>query len=247
MAGFSFNESRNPIVNEKSISNASAIGQSLDGTMTIDGAINKSLILFSILMVTSVISYMAPSTTLMLVGGIGGFIAVLVSSFKPHTSATVGPIYAALEGLFVGSVSAMYAAQFEGIVVNAIGLTFGTLLLMLTLYKYKIITVTEKLRSGIMIATGAIVLVYLFAFIFRLFGFDVPYIHQGGLMGIGFSIVVIGIAALNLLLDFDNFERAEDQGAPKYMEWFLGIGLLVTIVWLYIEFLRLLAKLSDRD
>ena len=115
---------------------------------------------------------------------------------------------------------------------------------MVILYKYKIITVTEKLRSGIIIATGAIALVYLLGFIFQLFGYNIPYIHQGGLMGIGFSLLVIGIAALNLLLDFDNFDKAEKYGAPKYMEWFCAMGLMVTLVWLYIEFLRLLSKLN---
>ena len=165
----------------------------------------------------------------MIVGAIGGFIAVLVASFKPHTSPIAAPVYTALEGLFVGSISAIYASQVQGIVLNAIALTFGTLLLMLVLYKYRIITVTDKLRSGIIIATGGIALVYLIAFIFQLFGYNVPYIHEGGLMGIGFSLLVIAIAALNLLLDFDNFEKTEQFRSPKYMEWFCAMGLMVYI------------------
>ena len=246
MSGKSFFQSGNPIVNEQSISRASTSDGYLAGeVMTIDGAINKTLILFSILMVTSFISYLMPSGLLMIVGAIGGLIAVLVASFKPHTSAIAAPVYTAFEGLFVGSISAIYAATTQGIVLNAIGLTFGTLLLMVILYKYEIIKVTEKFRAGIIIATGAIALVYLIAFVFRLFGFDIPYIHQGGMLGIGFSLVVIGIAAMNLLLDFDNFERAENQQAPKYMEWFCALGLMVTLVWLYVEFLRLLSRLRD--
>jgi len=171
MAGKSFFESRNPMINEESISKISAQDGYLSGeTMSIDGAINKTLILFSILVVTSSISFLMPSTFLMIVGAIGGFIAVLVASFKPHTSPIAAPVYTALEGLFVGSISAIYASQVQGIVLNAIALTFGTLLLMLVLYKYRIITVTDKLRSGIIIATGGIALVYLIAFIFQLFG-----------------------------------------------------------------------------
>ncbi|MBK8700073.1 MAG: Bax inhibitor-1/YccA family protein [Saprospiraceae bacterium] len=246
MAGKSFFESRNPIINEESISRSRTAGGYADGgVMTIDGAINKTLVLFSILMVTSVISYLMPSMLLMITGAIGGLIAVLVASFKPHTSPISAPVYTAFEGLFVGSISAIYAAQTQGIVLNAVSLTFGTLLLMVVLYKYRIIKVTDKLRSGIIIATGAVALVYLIAFVFRLFGYEIPYIHQGGMLGIGFSILVIGIAALNLLLDFDNFEKAEQSQAPKYMEWFCGLGLMVTLVWLYIEFLRLLSKLKN--
>lgn len=213
--------------------------------MTIDGAINKTMILFSILLTTSVISFFMPSTLLMIVGAIGGLISVLVATFKPTASPVAGPVYAAFEGLLLGSISAVYAAAFEGIVMNAVLLTFGTLLFMLLLYKYRIIKVTEKLRAGIMIATVSIVFVYLIAFIFNLFGYTIPYIHQGGWMGIGFSVLVLGIAALNLLLDFDNFEKSEAMGAPKYMEWYCGLSLLVTLVWLYIEFLRLLAKLRE--
>jgi uncharacterized YccA/Bax inhibitor family protein len=213
-------------------------------TMTIDGAINKTMVLFGLLLATSGFSYFMPSPFLMITGIIGGLIAVLVATFKPSASPIAAPVYAAMEGLFVGSVSAMYAAQFHGIVANAVGLTLGTLLLMLVLYKYRIIKVTEKLRAGVILATGAVALVYLIAFIFRLFGVDVPYIHSGGMMGIGFSLLVVGIASMNLLLDFDNFEKAEDAGSPKYMEWFCALGLVVTLVWLYIEFLRLLSKLN---
>lgn len=236
-------ESRNPIMNEEKFAAQSAYVT--DGqVMSIDGAINKSMILFGILLTTSLISYMIPSPLFMIVGFIGGLISVLVATFKPHTSPIAAPIYAAFEGLAVGAISAMFAASFDGIVANAVGLTFGTLLLMLILYKYRIIKVTEKFRAGVIMATGALVLVYVIAFIFRLFGYDIPYIHAGGMMGIGFSLLVVGIASLNLLLDFDNFEKAEAAKSPKYMEWYCALGLIVTIVWLYIEFLRLLSKLN---
>ena len=242
----SFFKSSNPIMSEEKLYNMATIDSGiLVEKMTINGAINKTMILFSILLLTSLVSFVMPSTFLMIVGAIGGLIAVLVASFKPTSSPIAAPIYAAFEGLFLGSISAVYAAQTQGIVVNAILLTFGTLLFMLLLYKYKVIKVTEKLRSGIIIATASVAFVYLIAFVFSLFGYNIPYIHQGGWMGIGFSLLVLGIAAMNLLLDFDNFEKSEQYGAPKYMEWFCGLGLLVTLVWLYIEFLRLLSKLKD--
>jgi uncharacterized YccA/Bax inhibitor family protein len=245
MARRSFFESSNPIVNEGSIQRSRLDGVNSYGTMSIDGAINKSLILFGILLITSGISYMMPSTLLMIAGAIGGLIAVLVGSFKPTSSPIAAPVYAAFEGLFLGSITAVYAAQTQGIVFNAISLTLGVLLLMLILYKYRIITVTEKFRAGMIMATGAVALVYLIAFMFRMFGHDIPYIHQGSMMGIGFSLVVVAIASLNLLLDFDNFEKAEQYGAPKYYEWSCAMGLMVTLVWLYIEILRLLSKLKE--
>lgn len=233
-------------MSEEKIYNLSTIDSGiLEGKMTINGAINKTMALFSILMVTSFFSYIMPSMLLMIVGAIGGLIAVLVATFKPTSSPISAPVYAAFEGLFLGSISAVYAAQTQGIVINAVLLTFGTLLFMLLLYKYRIIKVTEKLRSGIIIATVSVAFVYLIAFVFSLFGYNIPYIHEGGWMGIGFSVLVLGIAAMNLLLDFDNFEKSEQYGAPKYMEWYCGLGLLVTLVWLYIEFLRLLSKLRD--
>ena len=123
-------------------------------------------------------------------------------------------------------------------------LTLATLFMMLAIYKFEIIKVTEKLKAGIIMATGAVMIVYVMGWIFSMFGVTIPYIHQGGMMGIGFSVVVIGIASMNLLLDFDTFEKGEENGAPQYMEWFAAMGLMVTIVWLYVEFLRLLSKLN---
>jgi uncharacterized YccA/Bax inhibitor family protein len=249
MANKSFFESRNPFLSEKKFIETSAtITQSgsavIEETSTIAGAINKTLILFGVLMVTSVISYWMPSGFLMIAGAVGGLIAVLVASFKPHTSAIAAPVYAAFEGLFVGSISAYFAAMMDGIILQAVSLTMGTLLTMLVVYKTGIIPVTQKLRTGIVMATGAVFFVYLISFIGSFFGFSIPYLHEGGMIGIGISVVIIGIAAFNLLLDFDMFEKAEEHGAPKYMEWFCALGLMVTLVWLYIEFLRLLSKLN---
>ena len=152
-----------------------------------------------------------------------------------------------VEGVFVGAVSLMYASLFDGIIFHAVSLTIGVLFLMLFLYKAKIIEVTQRLRSVIMMATGAIMLTYLVSFVLSFFNIQVPMIHSTGWLGIGFSLVVVVIASLNLLLDFDFFEKGEQAGLPKYMEWFAGMGLMITLVWLYLEILRLLSKISSRD
>jgi uncharacterized YccA/Bax inhibitor family protein len=244
----SFFESRNPVLNEEKLKKYAHVENHSVGfeseTMTMSGAVNKTLVLFVILFATSLISYTMPSTFLMIAGVIGGLIAVLVASFKPHTSPISAPVYAAFEGLALGSISAFFAASFDGIVFQAISLTLGTLVTMLALYKTGVIKVTEKFRSGVMMATGAIFLVYMVSFVGSFFGWNMPYLHEGGMMGIGISVVIIGVAALNLLLDFDNFDKAVQMNAPKYMEWFCGLSLMVTLVWLYIEFLRLLSKLN---
>lgn len=248
-----FSSSGNPFMKEEAYRNSS--NEILDGgmtgvstgRMTVQGAINKSFILFGLMMLTSVVSFAYPSPLFLWAGIIGGLIAVLVGSFKPHLSATVAPIYALLEGLFVGSITAMYAGLFEGIVFRAITLTFALLFAMLFIYKTGIIKVTDKFRMGVVMATFAVFLVYLVNIILSFFGINMPFLHEGGALGIGISVVIIGIASLNLLLDFDNFEKGERFGAPAYMEWFSAMGLLITLVWLYVELLRLLAMLAGRD
>ncbi len=241
-----FLSSKNPIMKSNVLDSKLENSHILDHSdiMTMDGAVNKSLMLLGILLCTTYISYQMPSSLLLWSGIIGGLIAVLVASFKPHTSPISAPVYAAFEGLFVGSISAIYAAQFEGIVIQAVCLTFGTLLMMLLIYKTGLIQVTEKFKMGVMMATGAIMFVYMISILGHFVGFNVPYLHEGGVIGIGVSVVILGIAALNLLIDFDAFEQGVAARAPKYMEWYVSLGLLVTLVWLYIEFLRLLSKLS---
>lgn len=245
----SFFESKNPVLKESSLQKAAGAQVLTDANyrkMTVSGAMNKTLVLFSIMMITTFASYLMPTTFLLWTGLIGGLIMVLIASFKPHTSALTAPVYAAFEGLFVGSISAMYAASHGGIVFQAVLLTFGTLLTMLIIYKTGIIKVTEKFKAGVIMATGAVLILYVMGFIFSMFGVHLPYLHEGGMLGIGLSVVIIGVAALNLLLDFDAFEKGEEHEAPDYMEWFCAMGLMVTLVWLYVEFLRLLSFL-DRD
>lgn len=213
--------------------------------MTVAGAVDKTLLLGGVLLITALYSYMYPMQIFMATGALGAAGIFMLTSFKPHLAPITAPIFAVLEGLFVGTVSAIYAAQFGGIIFQAVSLTICTLLMMLMVYKSGLIKVTEKFRMGVSMAVGAIMLVYLISWIGHFAGFQVPYIHESGTVGIGITVVIIGVAALNLLLDFDNFEKGEEAAAPKYMEWYFGMGLLFTVVWLYVEFLRLLAKLQS--
>jgi uncharacterized YccA/Bax inhibitor family protein len=250
-----FFQSRNPIMKEKmyqqssqevldaDMTQAGAIGE----RMTVQGAINKSFLLGAIMLFTAVFAYSSPSPLFMWGGAIGGLVVVLIASFKPQYSSTLAPIYAGLEGLFVGAISAIYASAYNGIVLQAVTLTMAVFFIMLFIYKSGIIKVTSKLRTGIIMATGAIFVVYLLSWVLSMFGINMPYLHEGGAIGIGISLVIIGVAAMNLLLDFDNFEKGEQFGAPKYMEWFSAMGLLITLVWLYIEILRLVAIFSSND
>ncbi|MBD79820.1 MAG: hypothetical protein CL840_12975 [Crocinitomicaceae bacterium] len=239
----------NPAFSEKIFANQGFASQG--NAMTVQGTVNKSLILFVCLLIPAywVWGQFDPAnpavSPLTWVGAIGGLITSLVIIFRPTTAPIAAPIYAALEGMFLGGISVFFEMMYPGIAMQAIALTLGTMFSMLFMYKTGMIKVTEKLRAGIMAATGAIFLVYLVSFILSFFGTSVPMIHEGGMVGIGFSVLVIGIAAFNLLLDFDFIEKSALHGSPKYMEWFGAFGLMVTLVWLYIEFLRLLAKLRE--
>ena len=178
-----------------------------------------------------------------------GALTCLATMFKPNWAPITAPVYSLAEGFLLGGISAFVQAQFPGepIVFQALGLTFGTAFVMMVLYQTGTIRVTEKLRSGIMIATGAICLLYLVSFVMRFFGTSIGFIHDATPIGIAFSVFVVGLAAFNLLLDFDLIDRLSAQGSPKRMEWYGAFALMVTLVWLYIEILRLLSKLNRRD
>ena len=242
-----FFESNNPLIAEKALKKRRNNGPVFEQaeTMSVTGAVNKTITLTLLLMITALFSFAYPSPLLMWGGAIGGLIAVIVSVMKPHLSPTVAPIYALLEGLFVGSISAFYGAAFNGIVFQAITLTLALLFIMLMIYKSGLIKVTDKFRTGVVMATGAIFVVYLINFVLGFFGISMPYLHESGMMGIGISIAIIGVACLNFLLDFDNFDKGEEMGLPRYYEWFFGMGLLITLVWLYVEMLSLLARLNS--
>ncbi|MBN2280073.1 MAG: Bax inhibitor-1/YccA family protein [Candidatus Marinimicrobia bacterium] len=222
--------------------------------MTIDGTLNKAFLLFFILLagagltwtkamnswnVVSILPWLA-------VGLIGGLVSGLITSFNPKGARISAPIYAVFEGLLLGAISAIFEMRYPGIVLRAVFLTFGTMGAMLFLYKSGKIRVTHKFRLGVFAATGGIALFYLFSWILGLLGIGMPGVHGSGLLGIGFSVVVVGVAALNLVLDFDLIAQGSQRGLPQYMEWYSAFGLMVTLVWLYLEILRLLAKLSDR-
>jgi uncharacterized YccA/Bax inhibitor family protein len=215
--------------------------------MTQAGTYNKTGLLLLICAVTASYTMNPSGTAFVLPGAIGGLILALITIFKKEWSMVTAPLYALCEGALLGGVSYMYQVQFPGIVQNAVMLTFGVAFIMLAIFRYKIIEVTQQLRVGIAAATGAIFLVYHVSMVMGFFGSSIPMIHSAGPIGIGFSFVVVGIASFNLLLDFDFIERASEQGnTPKYMEWFGAFGLMVTLVWLYLELLRLLSKLNRR-
>lgn len=176
---------------------------------------------------------------------IGAFVLAIVTIFKPAIARVTGPIYAVGQGLFVGAISAAYNTQFDGIVLQAVLLTVAVFLIMLTLFATGTIRVTEKLRMCIVVSTIAIAAVYLVTWVLTLFSSSIPMIYDAGPIGIAFSLLVVGIASFNLLLDFDFVQRGVAAGAPRYMEWFAAFGLLITLVWLYLEILRLLAKLRS--
>jgi len=241
----------NPAMNEDVYQRA---GRAFESTnvMTLQGTAFKTGILLLILVVTGSYTWsqalagnMAIAYGLLAAGGIGGFILALVTIFFPRASPITSPIYAALEGLLLGAISAVFEASYPGIVMQAVGLSVGTLAVMLFLYGTGIIRATEKFKIGVVAATGAICLVYLVDMVVSWFGTRLPFIHETGMVGIGFSLVVVIIAALNLILDFDFIEQGVRQQAPKYMEWYGGFSLLVTLIWMYLEILRLLAKLNS--
>ncbi len=250
MARRNFLKSSNPFLSEKSLmrggSSGGFAGISTD-RMTVAGAVNKTLLLAGIMLVTATIGFSNANPLFIWGGAIGGLVVVLIASFKPNLSPVLAPVYAALEGLFVGGISAIYAAAFNGIIFQAVTLTLAVLFMMLFVYKSGMIRVTDKFRRGVVMATGAILVVYLLNWVLSMFGVNMPYLHEGGMFGIGISLVIVGVAALNLLLDFDAFEKGEQMGAPAYMEWFMGMGLLITLVWLYVEILRLIAMFSSND
>ena len=223
--------------------------------MTVQGTVNKTGILLALVLLPAVwvwSQFIAsggnPSSIsgFMMIGGIGGFITAMVTIFKKEWAPTTAPIYALFQGLLLGGLSSMFEAQFPGIVIQAVGLTFGTAAAMLFAYKSQLIQVTEKFKLGLLAATGGIALVYFASMILGFFGMPIGFVHGGGAMGIGFSVFVVAIAALNLVLDFDFIEQGERARAPRFMEWYAAFGLMVTLIWLYIEILRLLSKMRER-
>jgi len=227
-----------------------------ENAMTVRGTLQKFGFLMIMVLGTALYSWKefasgGNTMPLILVGAFGGLIIAIILTFKKEWSPFLAPAYALLEGLFVGAISAYYnyvfAAKAPFIIMNAVGLTLACAVAMYLLYSFKIIQATQKFKAIVMTATAGIGIFYLLTWVLSSFGVSLPFLHEGSLMGIGFSLFIVAIAALNLILDFDMIEQGAALGAPKYMEWYGAFGLLVTIVWLYLEILRLLSKLSSRD
>ena len=254
-----FGRSGNPSLNAQTFSNsvkdATFSTQAPTATMTLEGTVNKTGILLALVVISAFYTWSQffstgnPATVMPLAmgGAIVGFILALVTIFKKQWSGTTAPLYAIAEGLFLGAISAIFEAQFPGIVIQAVGLTLGTLASLLFLYKTGIVKPTENFHLMVTSATMGIAILYLVSMLMNMFGSGgIDFIHSNGLFGIGFSLFVVAIAALNLVLDFDFIEQGSEMGAPKYMEWFGAFSLMVTLIWLYLEMLRLLAKLRSR-
>jgi len=248
-----FFKSGNPVISEKAFDKALTRDGDL---MTVRGTINKFGVMF--LMVLGAASftwslfYQGVDVMPWMMGSmIGGFIVALVIIFKKQWAPYLALGYALLEGLFLGAISAIFNAAFAesypGIIMQAVLLTFGTAGAMFLLYYFRIIQATPVFKKVIIIATAGIFFFYLIAFVLRLFSVQMPYLHDSSMIGIGISLFIVAVAALNLILDFDRIEQGAAQGAPKYFEWYSAFGLMVTIIWLYLEILRLLSKLASRD
>ena len=250
-------KSSNPVLTEKNYRDTVLDGVvSHENAMTVRGTLNKFGFLFLMVMGTAFYAWKEFADggnvmPLILTGAIGGLVIAFVLMFKKEWSPFLAPAYALLEGLFVGGVSAyfnfVFAAKAPNIIMNAVGLTFGTCIAMYLLYTFRIIKATAKFRAVIVTATTGIFIFYLITFVLGFFGISIPFLHESSLLGIGFSVFVVALAALNLILNFDMIETGAELGAPKYMEWYSAFGLLVVIVWLYMEILRLLSLISGRN
>jgi uncharacterized YccA/Bax inhibitor family protein len=248
-------KSGNPTLSEKRFTD-SVSGSAGYEVMTVRGTLHKFGLLFLVLMSTSFYSWVqfdngANVVPMIWIGAIGGLVVALILMFKKHWAPFLAPVYALLEGLFLGAVSAMYNYTFAetapNLVMNSVLLTFGVCAAMYLLFSSRIIKVTNTFRSIMLVATAGIAIFYLIAMVLRMTGVaELSFIHEGTTFGILFSVFIVAIAALNLILDFDMIEKGAEAGAPKYMEWFGAFGLMVTIIWLYLEILRLLSKISSR-
>lgn len=245
-------KSSNPVLGNNTFTKLDYAGSDA-GVMTIQGTVNKSLLLVALVVLGASFTWKQmidgnPALMAFVIGGaIGGLIVALITVFKKTWAPFTAPLYAILEGLFLGGISAMFNVKFPGIVLQAVALTFGTLFALLFAYKSGLIKVTENFRFGVVAATGGIAIAYFISFILGMFGVEIGFMHSNGPIGIIISLVIVVVAALNLVLDFDFIESGAKQGAPKYMEWYASFGLMVTLVWLYLEMLRLLSKISGRD
>lgn len=246
--------SNNPFFKNKTFTNTSAAAEvhettviDRNETMTVSGTINKSFLMLILLIASAAVTWSMTNPIVFAIGGaIVGFILVLIAAFKPQYSGFLAPGYAIFEGLFIGGISSIFEDMYPGIVIQAVSCTFVTFMVCFGLYKYEIVKVTERFKSVVLAATLAIATYYLISWLLSMFTSFQPVHHGNSMFSIGISAFVIIIAALNLFLDFDQIEKGVQQKMPKYMEWYGAMGLMITLVWLYIEFLRLLSKLNRK-
>jgi uncharacterized YccA/Bax inhibitor family protein len=244
--------SSNPTLNDRILEGLGVYD--IEDRMTVQGTATKTILLLLMAMTSAVFAWgqlfsngFENAGMYTWGGAIGGFIFAMITIFKKEWAGYTAPVYAILEGLFLGGISAMYSTLYEGIVLQAVGLTFGVFFTMLLGYRSGLIKVTERFRAIVIAATGGVALFYVVAIILGFFGISIPMLHDSSPLGIGLSLAIIVIAALNLALDFDFIEKASKSGAPKYFEWYGAFGLMVTLVWLYLEILRLLSRLNSRN
>jgi uncharacterized YccA/Bax inhibitor family protein len=242
--------SNNPVLKERTFAGQIATGE----TMTIQGAVNKTGVLLLFVVVAAAWTWglshsETPDAAIpWMIGGIFlGLVAALVTTFKQTWAPITAPIYALCEGLALGGISAFFERAYPGIAIEAISLTFGVLFVLLVAYKTGIVRATRGFKLGVIAATGAIAVVYLVNMVMTLFFHTrMSFLYSSTPLGIGISVVVVVIAALNLILDFDLIETGARMGAPKYMEWYSAFAMMVTLIWLYLEILRLLGKTRRR-
>lgn len=236
----------NPALRENAFSRTGLRPQ--EEAMSLQGTVDKAFVLFGLVLTSSWVVWQNPARFLpfLFPALIGGFVLALITILKKEWSPLAAPAYALVQGVFLGTVSALFEKEYPGIVIQAVGLTFGVLFCLLLAYKAGMIKVTRGFRLGVVAATGGIALLYFINIIMGFFGTGIGFIHQAGTFGIIFSLFVVAVASLNLVLDFDFIEKSAKAGVPRYMEWYAAFGLMLTLVWLYLEILRLLAKLQQR-
>lgn len=249
-------KSGNPTLTQKMFDRSMSLEADMQGTMSVRGTINKFGFLLVMVIAGAAYNWHLfqegqnnMMTTLMMVGIFGGLITAIAISFKPNWAGFLSPLYGLLEGLFIGGISAIlnqaFAKSYPGLIMQAVGLTFGVAISMFLLYNFRVIKATEKFKSVIIASTMGIAIFYGLTLLLNLFGVNIGFMYDSSPLSIGISVFVVAIAALNLILDFDLIEQGAERGAPKFMEWYGAFALMVTLVWLYMEILRLLSKLAN--
>ncbi len=241
-------KSSNPVLSEKRFKKIQSKTANSTELMTINGTLNKTILLFTLLLISGFFAWKAVATgaashSLLIFGLVGGLVLAFATIFKPHWSQYTAPAYAIFEGILVGAVSALYEMMYDGIVLKAIGLTLSVLFIMLVLYRSGTLKATPKFKKGVIIAGGGVFFFYLLNITASMFGGGLS-LGNFGLIGILIQLVIVGVASMFLILDFDSIENGVKNGLPKYMEWYSGFGIMLTLVWLYFEILRLLSFIS---